>query len=244
MKEKSIRVGCAGWSIPKRYAVLFPGDGSHLERYARRLPAVEINSTFKKSHRPSTFRRWAESVPEEFKFSLKMPKQITHEQRPRDLAGMESFLEEISELGDKLGPLLVQLPPSLEFDAKVVKQFFTALHDQFSGELVCEPRHPSWFQPKVDHLFVDFEIARVAADPPKPQAAAEPGGWSKLVYYRLHGAPRMYYSEYSDEFLDSLIETLLDAERSASVCCIFDNTASGAATANALYVTEELQQGR
>src|SRR5690242_13869791 len=123
-----IDVGCAGWSIRREYAEHFPATGTHLERYARRLPAVEINSSFYRPHRPETYARWAASVPESFRFAVKVPKEITHTRRLRDVADpLDRFLSETRALGDKLGPLLVQLPPSLRFETEVVEAFFTIL---------------------------------------------------------------------------------------------------------------------
>src|SRR5690349_20087775 len=120
-----VYVGCAGWSIPKEHAGLFPAAGSHLERYAARFAAVEINSSFYRPHRPGTYARWAATVPEGFRFAVKMPREITHRRR---LVGavelLDRFLDEARALGDKLGPLLVQLPPKLTFAGDVARAFF------------------------------------------------------------------------------------------------------------------------
>ncbi len=231
----SIRVGCAGWSIPRQYAEQFPERGIHLQRYAQRLPAVEINSSFYRSHRPATYARWAASVPESFQFAVKIPKEITHTRRLCDVAEpLERFLSEITALDATLGPLLVQLPPSLRFEAEKVTAFFAILRKRFSGNVVCEPRHPSWFSAEAEQLLVEAQIARVAADPaPVPQAAL-PGGWSGLFYYRLHGSPDMYTSAYSDAYIETLFGTLLATAQDAPTWCVFDNTAQGAATGNAL----------
>ena len=236
-----IRAGCAGWSIPKEHAARFPQECSHLERYAQRFPAVEINSSFYRPHRPATYERWASSVPLGFRFAVKVPREITHERRlasPEEL--WDRFLAECGALGDALGPLLVQLPPSLAFDGAVVRPFFDALRERFAGGVVYEPRHPSWFQPEVEQVLIQSRIARVAADPAPVPSAAQPGGWKGLVYYRLHGSPRIYYSAYSEAYLAALAATLHEAARSAPVWCIFDNTALGAATDDALSVMERL----
>ena len=147
----SIRVGCAGWSIPKEHADRFPAEGSHLARYAGRFPAVEINSSFYKPHRPATYARWAASVPAGFRFSVKVPKVATHERRLVDTDDvLDSFLAEATQLGDKLGPLLVQLPPSLTFSADVAERFFASLRDGSTATWPCEPRHPTWFEPEAE----------------------------------------------------------------------------------------------
>ena len=109
-----------------------------------------------------------------------------------------------------------------------------SLRDRFDGDVALEPRHASWFEPAADRLVTGYRIARVAADPAVVPAAAEPGGWDGLVYYRLHGSPKVYYSAYADEYLEALAKTLTRSARTAEVWCIFDNTAEGAATANAL----------
>ncbi len=239
--SKNLYIGCAGWVIPSQYAEHFSIKGSHLERYASRLRVVEVNSTFYRSHRPQTYLRWASTVPDGFKFSLKVPKLITHIYRLTQITALNRFLFEVSTLGSKLGPLLVQLPPSLAFEEKVVVAFFAELRERYSGEVVCEPRNASWFTPNANKVLIDYHIARVAADPALNQSAAEPGGWNGLVYYRLHGSPRMYYSAYSEQFLEKLSSRLLNhLERASSVYCIFDNTASGAALGNALALLKLL----
>jgi uncharacterized protein YecE (DUF72 family) len=206
---RQVYVGCAGWSIPKEHPSLFPAEGSHLERYAARLPAVEINSSFYRPHRPATYARWAASVPADFRFAVKVPREITHRRR---LIGsvelLDRFLAEAGALGDKVGPLLVQLPPRLAFAPDVAAAFFGAMRERFTGAIVCEPRHASWFTRAVERLLEDARIARVAADPAVVPAAACPGGWRGLVYYRLHGSPQVYYSNYSDAYLAALTDRL------------------------------------
>nr|CAA9290247.1 FIG003003: hypothetical protein [uncultured Armatimonadetes bacterium] len=239
-----VYVGCAGWSIPKEHAAAFPGTatGTHLERYARQLPAVEINSSFYRPHRPATYQRWAESVPDPFRFSVKVPRQITHLRRLADSSEpLDAFLAEVAPLGAKLGPLLVQLPPGLPFDPVIAPAFLAALRERFPGSVVCEPRHPGWFVPEVERVLAEFRVARAAADPAPVPEAAHPGGWEGLVYHRLHGSPRIYHSEYAAAYLENLA-TKLAASAAAGVAtwCIFDNTALGAATANALFVMERL----
>lgn len=240
----TISIGCAGWALPKEHAAQFPAGGTHLTRYAGRLPAVEINSSFYKPHKPATYARWAASVPAGFRFAVKVPKEATH---TRKLVGTEDvldrFLPEATSLGEKLGPLLVQLPPSLAFSAAVAEEFFAALRGRFAGDVVLEPRHASWFDTKPERLVAKFRVARVAADPAVVERAGDPGGWDRLVYYRLHGSPKVYYSAYDDGYLAALADRLTSAANSAAVWCIFDNTAEGAATANALDVLCRLSTG-
>ncbi|MDQ6693505.1 MAG: DUF72 domain-containing protein [Chloroflexota bacterium] len=237
-------VGCAGWNIPRSYAARFRGEDSQLERYARVFSAVEINSSFYRPHKPETYERWAASVPEGFRFAVKVPRVITHSRKLKD-AGVEmrAFLSECRYLGAKLGPLLVQLPPSLAFNSEVAEPFFSLLRGEFDGQVACEPRHASWFAPTAGDLLLSYRVARVAADPAILPAAAEPGGWGGLVYYRLHGSPRIYYSAYLPPYLEGLAGSLAQAaELGADTWCIFDNTAEGAATGNALTIMEHSQR--
>ncbi len=242
----AIRIGTAGWSIPKEHAAPSPALGSHLERYAAVFNAVEINSSFYRPHRPATNERWAASVPQEFRFAVKVPKAITHKRRLKDAGDvLERFLAEVAGLGPKLGPLLVQLPPSLAYETGTSGAFLRELRSQAAGEIVCEPRHRSWFAADVDQVLDELRIARVAADPAPVPGAGELGGWQGLSYYRLHGSPRIYYSPYSEEALARMSETLTqEAQVGRESWCIFDNTAAFAATRDALEVKSLVLAGK
>lgn len=231
---KSIYIGTAGWAIPRVSAHRAAGEGTHLSRYARTFGCAEINSSFHRPHAATTYAKWAASTPPDFRFAVKVPRTITHELKLRGARRLfDRFLDETSGLGRKRGPLLVQLPPSLAFDRRVTARFFDAVRKRHEGPIVCEPRHPSWFSGAVDTLLRQFQVARVAADPPPVAEAQQPGGWSEVVYFRLHGAPRKYWSRYDAEFLASLGAAIRDIARFADVWCLFDNTASGAALENA-----------
>jgi uncharacterized protein YecE (DUF72 family) len=237
-----IRIGTAGWAIPAPVRDAFPSAGSLLKRYASRFPAVEINSSFHRSHRPATYGRWAASVPADFRFAVKVPKAITHERRLLDCdQQLSQFLGETSELRDKIGPMLVQLPPSLGFDAHTAKIFFAQFRDHYSGKIVCEPRHGSWFTHEAEELFLTRRIARAAADPAPVPDAARPGGFGEPAYFRLHGSPSMYRSAYGEQRLRSIAAAALSV-RLQDCWIMFDNTASGAAAADALLISDILQE--
>jgi uncharacterized protein YecE (DUF72 family) len=234
-----MRIGTAGWSVDSRYLDQIPPGGSHLARYAQRLNAVEINSSFYKPHQRKTYDRWAQSVPDDFRFSVKVPKSITHQQALVNCSDLlDRFLGEAEGLGDRLGTWLVQLPPSFAYDKEVFNRFFDDLAKRSPVAVALEPRHASWFTPAVNVALAKRRVARVAADPARIAGAGEPGGWLGLAYYRWHGAPRMYYSDYDPTALE-LLRGQLDARREggAATWCIFDNTAAGAALGNALAVS-------
>jgi uncharacterized protein YecE (DUF72 family) len=237
-----IRIGCAGWTIPRESASHFTAAGSHLQRYSQTLNAVEINSSFYRPHKNQTWQRWAETVPADFKFSVKTPKSITHETR-LDCGSelLDSFINQIRFLGKRLGPMLVQLPPSLEFEPATATKFLSLLRQHYSGDVAWEPRHRTWFEKTANEVLKEFKIARVAADPGCVLDAANPGGDEGLAYFRLHGSPRLYYSEYTDDFLGSLADQLDELAKSRQqVWCIFDNTALGFAMKNALELKAKL----
>jgi uncharacterized protein YecE (DUF72 family) len=236
-----VRIGTAGWSIPRASAPRFESAGTHLQRYARQLRGVEINSSFHRPHAPTTYAKWRDSTPPDFRFALKVPRTITHDlklQNARDL--FVAFLAETDGLGDKRGPLLVQLPPSLAFDRSVATRFFDVVRNAYRGPLVCEPRHPTWFVPKATSVLNRYEVSRVGADPPPVPEAIAPAAWPNVAYFRLHGSPRTYWSRYADSAIAALADTIRWIAAAEEVWCVFDNTASGAAIENAWELREQL----
>lgn len=237
--RQRIRIGTASWSLYKPPPGRFPDEGSHLERYAATFDSVEINSSFYRPHKPATYARWAASVPAAFRFAVKLPKTITHEHRLVDCrALLERFAGEVAGLGEKRGPILIQLPPKLGFDAPVIRHFLALAGHVLGGQMVCEPRHAGWFGPEADALLAEHQVARVAADPAPVPGAGESGGWHGLRYTRLHGSPRIYWSAYDGAAIE---------DRTVAACTvvtenwtIFDNTASGAALPNALDMLDRV----
>lgn len=237
----SIRIGTAGWSIAKDCAPDFPFEGAGLERYSAVFPCVEINSSFHRPHRASTWERWRDSVPTGFRFAVKLPKTVTRVAR---LVGTEeavaAFLAEVSLLGERLAVLLVQLPPSLAFDRDVARAFFTDLTARTVARTAVEPRHESWFTSEAETLLGECQVSRVGADPARAPGAARPLVVNGLAYWRLHGSPVMYRSSYSDR-IDALAEEV-GGTAATERWCIFDNTASSAATGDALGLMRALSK--
>lgn len=228
----TIRIGTAGWSFPRDLD--FPAEGTGLERYAARFDCVEINSAFYRPHQRKTYERWAAATPDGFRFAVKVPKTITHERR---LVGIEDllarFLDETDGLGGKRGPLLVQLPPSLRFEAERAGMFLETWRAQTDAPTVLEPRHATWFEATADRMLADSQVARVAADPAIVPMAAGPGGWRGLTYRRQHGSPVIYESAYAPAALEGLAARLAEEPET---WCVFDNTKFGAATRDALSI--------
>lgn len=234
-----IHVGCAGWALGREYWPQFDSQGTHLERYASRFSAVEINSSFYRSHRPATYAKWASCVHSDFRFSVKLPKTITHENRLMNSTSLlETFLGECGELGSKLGCLLIQLPPSLLFEQELAGDFFAVLRAKYSGPVVIEPRHESWVD--AQPLLIDQRISQVAVDPSRISNDGAPTGWQGFRYWRLHGSPRIYYSPYELARLDALAVQMNSNLANVPTWCIFDNTAGDAALGNALALKARL----
>lgn len=241
-KRGEVYLGCAGWALSSEAKPFFPEAGTHLERFARVFSAVEINSSFYRPHRLETWRRWAASTPPDFRFTAKVPKEITHVLRLRGAEkALEKFLGEAAGLGEKLGALLVQLPASAAFGPAVAEAFLGGFRARFAGRIAWEARHPSWFGPEALELLTRQGIASVAGDPAVVPAAGVPGGSAEFGYFRLHGSPRLYYSEYPEAFLQAVAARILSFR--GDVYCIFDNTAAGAAIPNALRLHALLTGG-
>jgi uncharacterized protein YecE (DUF72 family) len=240
--SSSTRVGTAGWSIPRQHAHLFGEGGSTLARYATRFDLVEVNSSFYRPHQRKTWERWASEVPARFRFTAKLPQEISHERALRScVACIDRILDEVGGLGAKLGGLLLQLPRSRPLETAVARRFFAALRKRYAGALACEPRHPSWFTAQAQALYEEFDVARVAADPALSDEAAKAGGAGPLRYWRWHGSPRMYYSNYEEERLAALAGAVRGrAPRGTQRVVIFDNTTHAFATANAARLQELL----
>ena len=236
-----IRVGTAGWSIPRASAFRCDSAGTHLQRYARVFRCAEINSSFYRPHAVATYAKWRDSTPPDFCFAVKAPRTITHELRlqgTRDL--FAAFLAGTEGLAEKRGPILVQLPPSLAFDKSVVTRFLDEVRAVYTGPMACEPRHATWFSASVSSLLKQYDVSRVAADPPPVTEATVPAGAPQLAYFRLHGSPRPYWSRYDATAIDALGRTIRSLSTAGDVWCVFDNTASGSAIENAWELRERL----
>lgn len=226
-------LGTAGWQLPmemRNSAEL----SSQLEHYAARFNAVEINTTFYRPHLAKTFERWVSTVPYDFRFSVKMHRGITHEHRLEDVVAAQRFLGMVSNLGVKLGPVLIQLPPSLNWSEKT-HDFLIAIREAYDGPMVLEARHSSWSMDSATKAMTSERISGVAADPPLITDELLPTGATKLIYFRLHGSPRIYWSRYTDTSLHNVaLQVSKFLKEGHCVWTIFDNTAGGAAAPDAL----------
>jgi uncharacterized protein YecE (DUF72 family) len=229
IERMRIRVGLAGWSNPPAKRGERGADQSHLAYYAAHFSCVEINSSFYRPHQSATYTRWRDDTPAAFRFSVKMPRSVTHDTHLKQCAAeVDRFYEEIQALRPKLAAVLVQLPPGLEFNGRTMRSFFKSVPRLRGTKVVCEPRHPSWFTGAAERALRDAGVSRVAADPVRCPGADAPGGARRFAYFRWHGSPHVYYSKYSDAQV-ATFAAMVEREKALETWCVFDNTARHAA---------------
>jgi uncharacterized protein YecE (DUF72 family) len=229
-KAGRIRVGIAGWKYAPWRGSFYPKglvQRRELEYASRALPCIEINSTFYRLQQPSTFANWYAETPDDFVFSVKAPKRITHEKRLHDVdESIARFLASgIFELGEKLGPILWQLPPNFRFDAALLEAFLASLPHSASEANAFVMKHDLHVDTKVldkasqplrhaleirNESFVDPDFIAMLRQHNVAMVVADTGGrWPEFedvcadfMYLRLHGADELYTSGYSDDALD------------------------------------------
>ena len=168
--EEDLYLGTSGWSYADWEGTLYPEalpSASRLAEYVKRFATVEIDSTFYGTPRRSTVQNWREVAPDGFLFAAKFPKEITHEQKLVDAeAEAQSFLHTMAELGDRLGPLLLQLPPSFEVEGMgVLEDFLERLPEGF--RFAVEVRHRSWLGSDLPEMLGERGVALTLIDYPK-----------------------------------------------------------------------------
>ena len=214
VRKPIVRVGTAGWTIPSRYQSLLAGDGSHLERYANRLNAVEMNS------------RSIDIIASRLTF-------VGREVFLRISAGGQSasntdttansrryqryWISLLRRSADWEGSSGAACAASAKagFEAPVARRFFSELRKRIDVPIPCEPRHPSWGSQRAASVLTECAVARLAADPSPLPGADEPGGSKQLAYFGWHGQRRKYYSDYDREQLEALWRQLAVASKTA-----------------------------
>jgi uncharacterized protein YecE (DUF72 family) len=180
-------VGTSGFSYPEWKGTFYPedlADADMLKSYSERLATVEINNTFYRMPQPALLEGWNNKVQASgFRFALKAPRSITHIARLKEAAdGAGHFLQVAATLGERLGPILFQLPPFLRKDAGVLRDFLGLLPP--GTKAAFEFRHSSWFDDEVYAILADKQAALVAGDPdegePLPLVATAPFGYLRL----------------------------------------------------------------
>jgi uncharacterized protein YecE (DUF72 family) len=243
-----VRVGVSGWTYPPWRGDFYPKglpQRDELAYAASRLTSIEINGSFYALQKPESYRKWRDQTPDDFVFSVKGSRFITHMKRLGDAeeALSKFFGSGLFELGPKLGPVLWQLPETFQYDAHRLEAFFRALPRATSeGRKVrhaLEFRSRTFAQPEAYELLRKHEIACVLAD--------TAGRWPKVDedtadfrYVRLHGDRELYASGYDDEALHGWAERIRPRLEDRDVFVYFDNDAKGYAPHDAMRLIQRL----
>ncbi|MGE5392152.1 MAG: DUF72 domain-containing protein [Candidatus Saccharibacteria bacterium] len=236
-------VGTSGWTYKHWNRRFFPDDlpkEQWLNFLSRRFPTVEVNTTFYHMARRTTFEKWKGEVGGGFKFALKMYRLFTHFKKlnldKEDEETLSGYLRNASVLGRKLGPILIQFPPSFSVELEKLGRFLSLIREQEKElgqrfKLAVEVRHKSWFKEEVYDFFRDRRIAFVITNSPAwPSKVIRT---ADFVYMRFHGRTKLFASNYTDAELKEWAETLkgLKAEE---MYVYFNNDANAFAADNAL----------
>lgn len=228
-------IGTSGWSYRHWKGPFYP-DGipqrEWLRYYSQRLGSVEVNATFYRLQRQETLAAWAASVPDGFRLAFKASRYLTHTRKLLDVDGLRRLLETTTPLGEKRGPMLLQLPPAFPADPGRLSAFLDACPDEL--EIAVEFRDSTWFIPEIEEALRGHGAALVWSD----YGGSESPRWdtAPFLYVRRHGADRRYAGRYGRQGLQTLASTLEAAAK--DVYCYFNNDVEAAAPLDALELVE------
>lgn len=243
MKTENLYIGCSGFYNNDWKGSLYPEDAKskeYLSLYSQQFNAVEINSTFYRKPTAKTLQKWFDETHENFKFFIKIPKAISHEKK------LENCKEDISEfcrhietnLKEKLAGFLYQLPPSFKNTQENLSLILENIDDRFLN--VIEFRHESWWESEIFKILEDHKIIFSGVSFPTKLSEDVVINSQHVLYYRLHGKPVLYKSEYSEVFLQDLAETFKNSKLKSFI--FFNNTWGISAVKNGLYLQKILTQ--
>lgn len=241
MRNQDIHIGCSSYYNHLWTEIFYPKDigrDKRFDYYCLHFNTYELNSTFYKFPTVKSLQTWYNKAPENFTFSLKVPKQITHTKR---LAECERELNDFyaacrEGLADKLGCILFQLPPSFSFTEERLELVMNSVNPEFDN--VVEFRHESWWRQEVYSALANSNINFCSVNYPKlPNQVIKTNA---IGYFRFHGNPQLFYSLYNVEELQSVLQQFTEQDFDKAYV-YFNNTASSAAIINALKVQDILQ---
>ena len=238
-----IRIGTSGWVYRHWQGLFYPANLPQKQwfaYYARSFDTVEINSTFYHLHNASVFEHWQQQAPDGFLYSIKASRIITHNQRLEGCQDtLETFLSRASLLGETLGPVLFQLPPSFSLDLSRFESFLALLPQGFSYAM--EFRNPTWLTEEVFALLERFGVALCIHDMPPLQVPLRIT--AKFIYLRFHGDVD-HAGDYPLETLAAWVERIQTWQRNGlAVFAYFNNDTGGMAVRNAHTLKQLLRQG-
>jgi uncharacterized protein YecE (DUF72 family) len=235
MSSPKLHIGCSGYTTPQWKGIFYPEDlptRKWFEYYCTQFGTYEINGSFYKFPTAKSLQTWYNKAPEGFIFSLKAPKIITHLKRFIDCEEeLDAFYTACCEgLADKLGCVLFQLPPSYDFTEDRLNILINSMNPEFKN--VIEFRNQSWWQQEVYSALQYNNISFCSVDYPKlPNAVI---ATNTVGYYRFHGNPQLFYSQYSREEAQAVYDAIMKQDTLKEAHVFFNNTASEAAIINAV----------
>jgi len=251
MTKNKIFIGTSGWNYWHWKGIFYPESLKSEELllfYAQHFSTVEINSSFYHLPREKTFLNWQEKVPNNFLFSVKVWRRITHLKKLKDIEkDLKTFWQRALALKEKLGPLLFQFPPSFKANKITIKRL-EKLGKFIRGDLCLnsyqffafEFRHESWFKDEIYKILKKYNFALCWAD--TPSYPYQEVITANYLYLRLHGHEKLYASKYTQKQLrdySKKIEKFLK-NKGKCVYVYFDNDAYGYAIENALELKKML----
>ncbi len=242
MTKENLYIGCSGFYNNDWKGSLYPENAQSkdfLSLYSKTFNAVEINSSFYRKPTSKTLLKWHAETPDNFRFFIKIPKAITHQNR------LENSKDEIvlfcnhiqNSLKDKLSGFLYQLPPSFTNTVENTERIINNLDPRFLN--VIEFRHSSWWQKEIFDLLKQYDIVFSGVSFPGNLPEDLIINHPEILYYRLHGKPVLYKSEYSNDFMDALAEKIKNTTQTSFI--FFNNTWGTAAIKNSLYLKHILE---
>lgn len=238
--QKKWLIGCSGFHYREWKEEFYPKglpQAKWFSFYTQHFNTLELNVSFYRFPRLSSLQNWYDKAPEGFIFSAKAPRLITHFKKFVDTQGLiNDFYAVLREgLRNKLGCVLFQLPPQLIYSASKLDSIISQLDHSFTN--VIEFRHDSWWREDVIQRLSQDNISFSGVSFPKIEHD-QPIVNTEIVYYRFHGVPRLFYSEYSEGFLQKTFNAIAASEKAGTVYLYFNNTASTAALHNAGFVQQ------
>jgi len=247
MKKRSIYVGTSGWSYKEWKEFFYPEKMKSTEwltHYADTFHVTEINASFYHLPLRKTVEGWVQKVPDNFLFCPKMSRYLTHIKRLKDPEEpLERFFHIFEPMKEKMGPVLIQLPPSLTFDYDTAEYLYRHLHHQYKAyDFAMEVRHPTWMQEESITLMAKYNIAFVISQSGHGFPYAE-HITSRNIYIRFHGPDELYKSGYSDEMLRNFSVLFKEWIKQGHVIwSFFNNTYYEHAINNSLRLLEMMKE--
>jgi len=241
-----IRIGTSNGYMPGNKLTFPPAYQlkSRLHYYSTLFNTVEVNSCFYKTPLRSTYEKWAKDVPEDFRFTLKLSKDITHSKElSGDLACMNSFLQASTGLGNKKGCLLIQFP------SKITIEHFNQVEQILSELRLYDPAHEwrkaiefrnnSWYIGETTELLNEYNATMVLHDFSKAKNSTLMGN-ANFVYMRFHGPRGNYQDSYDERALDEKAEMIRELQLSGKDVFVYFNNTAGSAFENARYLQSKV----